>query len=163
MGILYAMVARGHVVLAEFSAAAASNAGAVARQILEKQLPQGNADSNASYSQDRYVFHVKRTDGLVVLCMADDASESMLPFSFHLSPGESGSFFDGNGRVWPCAIVGRGHFEVFLVEGDRESGGARKLTFLACIGAVLVNDGAMLERSRRLISLFSEHSLLRIM
>ncbi|XP_030464866.1 vesicle-associated membrane protein 713-like [Syzygium oleosum] len=82
MGILYAMVARGHVVLAEFSAAAASNAGVVARQILEKQLPQGNADSNASYSQDRYVFHVKRTDGLVVLCMADDASERRIPFAF---------------------------------------------------------------------------------
>lgn len=39
------------------------------------------------------------------------------PFSFHLSPGESGSFFDGNGRVWPCAIVGRGHFEVFFGRG----------------------------------------------
>lgn len=81
MGILYAMVARGHVVLAEFSAAATSNAGVVARQVLEK-LPQGNADSNVSYSQDRYVFHVKRTDGLVVLCMADAASERRIPFAF---------------------------------------------------------------------------------
>lgn len=79
MGILYGMVARGQTVLAEFSCpaatAATTNAGAVARQILEK-LPSGNADSNASFSQGRHIFHVKRTDGLTVLCMADDAFES---------------------------------------------------------------------------------------
>lgn len=74
MGILYGMVARGKVVLAEFSATQ-TNANAIARQILDK-IPQGNDDSSASYSHDRYIFHVKRTDGLTVLCMADDASGS---------------------------------------------------------------------------------------
>ncbi|CAL1359117.1 unnamed protein product [Linum trigynum] len=80
MGILYGMVARGRVVLAEFSAAQ-TNAGQIARQVLDK-LPQGNDDTNSSYSHDRYVFHVKRTDGVAVLCMADDASERRIPFAF---------------------------------------------------------------------------------
>jgi vesicle-associated membrane protein 7 len=71
MGIFYGMLARGNVVLAEFSAMP-TNASAIARQILERPQ-QGIRDSNASYSHDRYIFHVKRTDGLTVLCMADDA------------------------------------------------------------------------------------------
>ncbi|KAF8776025.1 hypothetical protein HU200_003953 [Digitaria exilis] len=36
-----------------------TNAGAVARQVLER-LPAGGADSHVSYTQDRYVFHAKR-------------------------------------------------------------------------------------------------------
>ncbi|MCL7048904.1 hypothetical protein MKW94_025701 [Papaver nudicaule] len=71
MAILYSLVARGSVVLAEFSTAS-TNASAIARQILEK-IP-GNDDSHVSYSQDRYIFHVKRTDGLTVLCMADETA-----------------------------------------------------------------------------------------
>ena len=73
MAIVYALVARGTVVLAEFSATG-SNASAIARQILEK-IP-GADDSHVSYSQDRYVFHVKRTDGITVLCIADDSAGS---------------------------------------------------------------------------------------
>uniref|UniRef100_A0A5B7BTQ0 Vesicle-associated membrane protein 711 n=1 Tax=Davidia involucrata TaxID=16924 RepID=A0A5B7BTQ0_DAVIN len=79
MTILYSLVARGAVVLAEFSTTT-TNASATARQILEK-IP-GNNDSNASYSQDRCIFHVKRTDGLTVLCMADDSAGRRIPFAF---------------------------------------------------------------------------------
>merc|ERR1712137_961971 len=79
MAILYALVARGSVVLAEFSATS-TNASAIARQILEK-IP-GNTDTHVSYSQDRYIFHVKRTDGLTVLCMADEAAGRRIPFAF---------------------------------------------------------------------------------
>ncbi|KAF5938380.1 hypothetical protein HYC85_022639 [Camellia sinensis] len=79
MAILYALVARGSMVLAEFSATS-TNASTIARQILEK-IP-GNNDSNLSYSQDRYIFHVKRTDGLTVLCMADDTAGRRIPFTF---------------------------------------------------------------------------------
>lgn len=79
MGILYALVARGTVVLAEFSGTA-TNASTIARQILEK-IP-GNNDTHVSYSQDRYIFHVKRTDGLTVLCMADDTAGSTLSSVF---------------------------------------------------------------------------------
>lgn len=81
MAIVYALVARGSVVLAEFSGAT-TNASAVARQILER-IP-GATDTHVSYSQDRYIFHVKRTDGITVLCVADDTagSESPLLLSF---------------------------------------------------------------------------------
>ncbi|KAM7262853.1 hypothetical protein ACFE04_000536 [Oxalis oulophora] len=86
MGILYALVARGQVVLAEFNSASTTmniNATAVARQILEKvSTSQGSQDSNASYSHDRYIFHVKITDGLTVLCMADDSSGRRIPFQY---------------------------------------------------------------------------------
>lgn len=73
MAIIYALVARGSVVLAEFSVTP-TNASSISRQILDK-IP-GNDDSHVSYSQDRYIFHVKRTDGLTVLCMADDTAGS---------------------------------------------------------------------------------------
>lgn len=55
--------------MAEFSGTT-TNASTIAKQILEK-IP-GDSDTHVSYSQDRYIFHVKRTDGLTVLCMAED-------------------------------------------------------------------------------------------
>lgn len=70
MTILYALVARGAVVLAEFSAAS-SNANTIARRILEK-LP-ASGDNRVSYSQDRHIFHILRVDGLTFLCMATDS------------------------------------------------------------------------------------------
>ncbi|MED6122344.1 hypothetical protein PIB30_038921 [Stylosanthes scabra] len=79
MGILYALVARGSVVLAEFSATS-TNASAIAKQLLDK-IP-GTNDTHVSYSQDRFIFHLKRTDGLTVLCMADDTAGRRLPFAF---------------------------------------------------------------------------------
>ncbi|KAF8689941.1 hypothetical protein HU200_041576 [Digitaria exilis] len=81
--IEYAVVARGAVVLAEHGGAGAAggNAGAVARQVLER-LPGGDADCNVSYTQDLHVFHAKRTDGITALCMADDAAGRRIPFAF---------------------------------------------------------------------------------
>ncbi|KAI3677332.1 hypothetical protein L1987_86957 [Smallanthus sonchifolius] len=79
MTILYTLVARGSVVLAEFSGTQ-TNASTIARQILAKI--SGNNDMNVSYSQDLYIFHIKRTDGLTVLCMADDVSGRRIPFTF---------------------------------------------------------------------------------
>ena len=70
MAILYAVVARGTVILAEFSAVT-GNTGAVARRILEK-LPN-EADSRLCFSQERYIFHILRSDGLTFLCMANDS------------------------------------------------------------------------------------------
>ncbi|GAB2260747.1 hypothetical protein Droror1_Dr00011602 [Drosera rotundifolia] len=77
MAILYAVVARGAVVLAEHNATS-TNASAIAHQILEKTV----TDSHSSYSQDRYIFHAKRTDGVTVLCMAEDSVERRIPFVF---------------------------------------------------------------------------------
>lgn len=69
MAIFYALVARGTVVLAEFSAVT-GNTGAVARRILEK-LP-AESDSRLCFSQDRYIFHILRSDGITYVCMAND-------------------------------------------------------------------------------------------
>ncbi|KAF8397925.1 hypothetical protein HHK36_016851 [Tetracentron sinense] len=79
MAILYAVVARGTVVLSEFSAVS-GNSGAVARRILEK-LPS-EADSRLCLSQDRYIFHILRSDGLSFLCMANDTFGRRIPFSY---------------------------------------------------------------------------------
>ncbi|KAL9445075.1 hypothetical protein AB3S75_018133 [Citrus x aurantiifolia] len=48
MGILYGMVARGNVVLAEFSAAQ-TNGNAIARQVIDK-LPQGISDRRIPFA-----------------------------------------------------------------------------------------------------------------
>ncbi|XVE63678.1 hypothetical protein DITRI_Ditri07aG0038800 [Diplodiscus trichospermus] len=80
MGIIYGMVAREQVVLAEFSATQ-TNASTVARQILDK-MKEAKNDSNSLFSHDSYIFHVKRTDGLTVLSMADDATGRRIPFAF---------------------------------------------------------------------------------
>lgn len=87
--------------LAEFSATA-TNASAVSRQILEKIT--GDSDTHVSYSQDRYIFHVKRTDGLTVLCMADEtagSTSSFCPIGTFFSPPISSSFQFANRRF--CA------------------------------------------------------------
>ncbi|KAL3675283.1 hypothetical protein R1sor_025231 [Riccia sorocarpa] len=79
MAILYALVARGTVVLAEFSAAS-GNASTIARRILEK-LPAA-ADTRVSYSQDRHIFHILKADGLTYLCMAHDSFGRRIPFAY---------------------------------------------------------------------------------
>jgi hypothetical protein len=83
MTILYALVARGTVVLAEFSAAS-GNASTIARRILEK-IPAGG-DSRVSYSQDRHIFHIMKADGLTFLCMATDTFGSKMVLSYAFSP-----------------------------------------------------------------------------
>ncbi|OEL27871.1 Vesicle-associated membrane protein 714 [Dichanthelium oligosanthes] len=80
MAIVYALVARGTVVLAEF-AAVSGNAGAVARRILEKLPP--DAESRLCFAQDRYIFHVLRADaGIAFLCMANDTFGRRIPFLY---------------------------------------------------------------------------------
>ncbi|KAH7436744.1 hypothetical protein KP509_05G034000 [Ceratopteris richardii] len=79
MAIVYAMVARGSVVLAEYNATP-SNASTVAKQILEK-MPSV-AESRVSYSQGRFIFHVIRIEGLTFLCMANDTFGRRIPFTF---------------------------------------------------------------------------------
>ncbi|GER36546.1 vesicle-associated membrane protein [Striga asiatica] len=71
MAILYGLVARGTTVLAEFSAVT-GNTGAVVRRILEKLCDTEPAESRLCFSQDRYIFHILRSDGFTFLCMAND-------------------------------------------------------------------------------------------
>lgn len=76
--ILYSVVARQTVVLAEFSTVT-GNANLVAHRILEK-LPA--EDSRVSYTQERHVFHVLVTHGLAFVCMAEEALGRRIPFAF---------------------------------------------------------------------------------
>ncbi|KAL5229482.1 hypothetical protein ABZP36_028258 [Zizania latifolia] len=50
------------------------NLSAIVRQAHER-LPDGDAVIHVSYTQDRYVFHAKRTDGITTLYMADEAQK----------------------------------------------------------------------------------------
>lgn len=77
MGILYGMVAREQVVLAEFSSTSTkTNASTVARQVLGNMKEANNDNSISWFSHGGFIFHVKRTDGVTVLCINDNASES---------------------------------------------------------------------------------------
>ena len=67
-GILYAVVARGNVILAEFSSVQ-GNASLVALQLLEKLDAASGARS--TYTTADYSFHVLLADGLIYLAMAD--------------------------------------------------------------------------------------------
>jgi len=79
MPIIYSIVARGKVVLAEVSTAK-GNFDQVTRRILEK-IPT-TADSKMSYVYDRHIFHYLVNDELTYLCMADEEFGRRIPFSF---------------------------------------------------------------------------------
>ena len=65
--------------LPKFSAIS-NNTSVVTRWILEK-LP-AKADFKLCFSQDRYPFHILRTDGLAFLCMANNTFGRRIPFSY---------------------------------------------------------------------------------
>ncbi|KAK4440594.1 Vesicle-associated membrane protein [Sesamum alatum] len=99
MAILYGVVARGTTVLAEFSAVT-GNTGAVVRRILEKLSETESAESRLCFSQDRYIFHILRSDGLIFLCMANDTFGRRIPF--YLEDIQM-RFMKNYGRVAPYA------------------------------------------------------------
>ncbi|KAK9828831.1 hypothetical protein WJX72_002301 [[Myrmecia] bisecta] len=76
--ILYTVVARGTVVLAEYSTVT-GNAHLVAHRILEKLSQE---DSRVSYSQERHLFHILVSNGLTFMCMADESIGRRIPFAF---------------------------------------------------------------------------------
>jgi len=78
MAIIYALVARGTCVLAEFTSTS-GNFTTVTRRILEKIPPQ---DAKMSYVYDRHIFHYIVDDGITYLCMADEEFGRRIPFAF---------------------------------------------------------------------------------
>lgn len=68
-GILYALVARGAVVLCEHSSVA-GNSSVVAVGLLPK-VPQQEG-FRASWAAGRHIFHILHAGGLTYLCMADE-------------------------------------------------------------------------------------------
>ncbi|KAF9436616.1 Vesicle-associated membrane protein [Entomortierella beljakovae] len=78
MSIIYALVARGTVILAEHTNSS-GNFTTVTEAILEK-IPPNN--SKLTYVYDRYLFHYICEDGLTYMCMADDTFGRRIPFAF---------------------------------------------------------------------------------
>lgn len=72
-GILYALVARGSVVLAEHSSVG-GNSSVVAVGLLGKVPPQDGF--RASWAAGRHIFHVLHAGGLTYLCMADQVGRA---------------------------------------------------------------------------------------
>jgi len=78
MPIIYSLVARGTVVLAEHTDSQ-GNFITVTQRILEK-IP--SEDAMMSYIYDKYIFHYIVEGGLIYLCMADESFGRRIPFSF---------------------------------------------------------------------------------
>ncbi|KAG0238937.1 hypothetical protein BGW42_000099 [Actinomortierella wolfii] len=78
MSIIYALVARGSIILAEYTNSS-GNFTTVTEAILEK-IPPNN--SKLTYVYDRYLFHYICEDGLTYMCMADDTFGRRIPFAF---------------------------------------------------------------------------------
>ena len=70
MPILYATIARGTTVLANF-AACHGNFTEVTNQILPKVPPE---NTKLTYSHDSYLFHYISDERIVYLCITDDVS-----------------------------------------------------------------------------------------
>ena len=77
-GIIYALVARGTCVLAEFTTTS-GNFTTVTRRILEK-IPR--EDAKMSYVYDSHVFHYVVAHGITYMCMADTDFGRGVPFAF---------------------------------------------------------------------------------
>ncbi|KAF9392136.1 hypothetical protein BGX21_011094 [Mortierella sp. AD011] len=78
MSIIYALIARGNVILTEYTSSS-GNFTTVTEAILEK-IPPNN--SKLTYVYDRYLFHYICEDGLTYMCMADDSFGRRIPFAF---------------------------------------------------------------------------------
>ncbi|OQR91263.1 vesicle-associated membrane protein [Achlya hypogyna] len=78
MPIVYALIARGKTVLAEYTASS-GNFPTVTRVLLAK-IPA--EDSKMSYVYDKHVFHYVVKDGITYLCMADNDFKRRVPFQF---------------------------------------------------------------------------------
>lgn len=76
--ILFSLVARGSVVLAECSTVS-GNAIQIAHRILEK-LP--TVDTRVSYTQERHMYHVLVSDGITFLCMSEEGFGRRIPYAF---------------------------------------------------------------------------------
>ncbi|KAG0279402.1 hypothetical protein BGZ95_001332 [Linnemannia exigua] len=80
MSIIYALVARGTIILAEYTNSS-GNFTTVTEAILEK-IPPNNSKLTYVYDRQVYLFHYICHDGLTYMCMADDTFGRRIPFAF---------------------------------------------------------------------------------
>lgn len=78
MTILYAVVARGKTVLAEYTATS-GNFPTVTRLLLAKIT---DTDGKMSYVYDQFVFHYIVEKHIIYMCMCDDLEKRRIPFAF---------------------------------------------------------------------------------
>jgi vesicle-associated membrane protein 7 len=78
MPVVYALIARGKTVLAEYTATS-GNFPTVTRVLLSKITSQ---DSKMSYVYDKHVFHYVVESSITYLCMADEDAKRRIPFAF---------------------------------------------------------------------------------
>ncbi|TPX47475.1 hypothetical protein SeMB42_g03289 [Synchytrium endobioticum] len=79
MPIIYSVVARGPVILAEASTQT-GNYVQVVNHILEK-VEEGS-NNKMTFVYDRYLFHYLHRDNVIYLCLADDTFGRRIPFAF---------------------------------------------------------------------------------
>ena len=78
MTILYALVARGKTVLAEYTFTS-GNFPTITRVLLGK-IP--DEDGKMSYVYDQHVFHYVIDNHIIYMCMCDDMNKRRIPFGF---------------------------------------------------------------------------------
>lgn len=81
MPIIYSLVSRGAIVLAEH-ASSKGNFTTVARRILEKLPATAGQNQKMSYVYDKHLFHYVIDGDLVFLCMAEEDFGRSIPFAF---------------------------------------------------------------------------------
>eukprot|EP00879_Flechtneria_rotunda_P001078 GHRR01001218.1.p1 GENE.GHRR01001218.1~~GHRR01001218.1.p1 ORF type:complete len:200 (+),score=63.99 GHRR01001218.1:139-738(+) len=97
--LLYSLVARGAVILAEHSDVS-GNAAQIAIRILER-LPA--EDTRVTYTQERHMFHIMVHAGLTYLCMAEEAAGRRIAFAFLEDVKDN--FMSRYGRTYREAIA----------------------------------------------------------
>lgn len=78
MTILYSLISRGKIVLAEYTHTS-GNFPVITRVLLGK-IPEGNG--KMSYVYDQYVFHYIVENNIIYMCMCDDMNKRRIPFGF---------------------------------------------------------------------------------
>jgi vesicle-associated membrane protein 7 len=78
MPIIYALVAKGPMILAEYTPNT-GNFAQVTKKILEKIKPE---EGRMTFLYDQHSFHIIVKEGLTFLCMADEAFGRRVPFTF---------------------------------------------------------------------------------
>ncbi|KAF9562827.1 Vesicle-associated membrane protein [Mortierella alpina] len=106
MSIIYALVARGSVILAEYTNSS-GNFTTVTEAILAK-IPPNN--SKLTYAYDRYLFHYICEDGVTYMCMADDTFGRRIPFAFLLDIKERFLAHYGRERAMVALPYGMNEF-----------------------------------------------------
>ncbi|KAJ1560713.1 hypothetical protein HK096_007520, partial [Nowakowskiella sp. JEL0078] len=79
MPLIYGLVSRGTVILAEH-ATTTGNFTTITSHILDK-IPEDH-DSKMTYVYDRYLFHYIQIDGIIFMCLSDDGFGRRIPFVF---------------------------------------------------------------------------------